>query len=112
MNDAMKAKAKALTENPLMASLTTFTVLGGAIIMLMNVTGIYDAAHVSEAELAIVTTKSTCENLAIRISLVEQAIWQMEQAGTEQSQRMLEKKRELRQLEQKFESINCASVIQ
>lgn len=118
MNDEIKAKAKVFVEHPVMASLTTFTVLGGALTMFMNVSGIYDAAHTSEAELALVKaevaslgTKSTCENLAIRISLVEQAIWQMEQANS-QSQRLVEKRRELRDLEDKYRTLQCARLLQ
>jgi hypothetical protein len=118
MNRETVEKAKVFVEHPIMAAITTFTIMGGALTMFLNVSGIYDAAHTSEAELAIVdqrvselSVKSTCENLTIRITLVEQAIWQMHQQSGANSQRLVEKQRELKELEAKYRSLDCARIL-
>ena len=50
-----------------------------------------------------------CGNIDIQISIVDQQIWQMEQAGNS-SQRLVEKRRQLKNLEDRRAELNCGSV--
>lgn len=105
-------------EHPVAGTLTTIAVVAAALTGVGTITGWYDAGHTSEAELSVVVEKTLenehlakCSRLDIRISLTEQAIWQMEQAG-DNSQRLIEKRRELRRMLDQFRKLNCSSILE
>ena len=50
--------------------------------------------------------ESRCQTIELKITLIEQQIWEMEQDGT--SPRLVEKKRELRDLEDKQSALKCS----
>ena len=115
-------------ERPIMTVLTTITIVGAALSTLITASDHYDASHTSQLELEEVVqlaraarqqiehkvdagiVKSTCESLAIRISIVEQQIWQMEQTSTN-GERRVEKARELSDLVAKYNSLSCATLL-
>ena len=116
-----------LKENPIMVALSTVILAGGALSAGLSMTGTWDAWHTSTVELTTALQAHTtsphavseqqrlidrkeakCENLAIRISIVGQQIWSMENAG-ENSARLVEKRRELAKLLEKEKVLHCAS---
>lgn len=52
--------------------------------------------------------QSRCEYIDLQISIIDQQIWQMEQDG-QASQRLVEKRRELQQLEEESRRLNCSA---
>jgi len=107
--------------NPVFTSLTIIAIIAAAITGLGTITGAYDASHTSEAELVVshpvqqsqvdaVKVLSVCSTLDIRIAMVEEQIYQMEVSGTN-SPRLVEKKRDLRKMEQQYRTLNCASLL-
>lgn len=102
-----------------MLTMSTMILTSGAVAAFASMSGFWDMAHTSEEELtaaiqeqtvAIVNksqTEARCETLDLQITIVEGHIWQMEQAGNS-SQRLVEKRRELRKLEDKRRAMGCA----
>jgi hypothetical protein len=108
---------KSWKDNHMFVSLAMITLVAGSITAIGTISGAYDAGHTSEAELKVVqnaveeyAVAANCNALSIQISLAEQAIWQMEQAG-DNSQRLLEKRRELRDMLAKYRKLECATKI-
>ena len=106
-----------LKGSPIMTSMALVAIIASALTGIGTITGVYDAAHTTQVELDVVnatvteySVQSTCQSLRIQISLVEQAIWQMEQAGDD-SQRLVDKESELRDLLSRYRTLNCASVL-
>lgn len=105
-------------EHPVIASLATIAVVASGLTGTAQITGWYDAQHTSQAELQVVDDKvdrntalAKCSRLDIKISLVENAIWQMEQSS-QNSQRLVEKRRELKKLEEQYRELKCAIILQ
>jgi len=115
-----------IKENPLASTLIGLGALAAAALAIMSFTDEIDGLVVTEAELTVIlgehTSKphpgvpqqineareqSTCESLGIRIAIIEDQIWQMEQTAPD-SQRLVDKRRELRNLENKSRALNCA----
>jgi hypothetical protein len=128
-DDRRVSIAQRAKNSPIMVSLTLMTVVIGSFTAIGNFTGTWDRGHTTEVELtqalstfdqehphpvnqqqlAEIRTESQCQAIDIRISLAEQAIWQMEQAG-QNSQRLVEKRRELAQLEAKRMALRCGAL--
>lgn len=113
----MKDIPDKLKGSPIMTSMGLVALVATALTGIGTITGVYDSAHTSQTELDVVistvaeySVQSTCQSLRIQISLVEQAIWQMDQAG-DNSQRLVDKRRELRDLLAQYNDLNCASVL-
>lgn len=108
---------KTWKENPVVVSLLMITVVAGGLTGLGTITGSYDRAHTSAAELQVVQNKidetelsSKCRALSIQISLADSSIWQMEQSENP-GRRLIEVKRELRKLQAQYDDAHCASVL-
>lgn len=108
---------KSWKDNHMFVSLSMIILVGGGLTAIGTMSGMYDAAHTSDAELRLVQNRvdatelsSKCRALNIQISLADNAIWQMEQAEN-QGQRLVEKRRELRRLQSQFDDAHCASVL-
>ena len=106
-----------IKESPVITSLTIVAIVAASLTGLGTITGWYDASHTTQVELTEVEEKvdsysvqSKCQALRIQVTLVEQAIWQMEQT-TNNSQRLVDKKRELRDLLARYSKLNCATVL-
>jgi hypothetical protein len=104
-------------DNHMFVSLSMMILVGAGLTTIGTVSGMYDAAHTSAAELKIVQNKvdatelsSKCRALSIQISLADSAIWQMEQSANP-GRRLTEKKRELRKLQSQYDDAHCASVL-
>ena len=100
----------------MIASLSMIALVSAGLVGLGTITGAYDASHTSEAELSVVQSQvytikvqSQCSTLEIKISIVENQIFQMEVSGQNTS-RLVEKKRELQKMEQKYAKLECASL--
>jgi len=113
-------------------ALTLFMTVGAAasvVITLLNVSGKLDSMVVSEAELAAVMTKHSsephigsqtqidalkkatkCQSIDIQISIIEQQIWQMEQAEDD-SLRLVEKKTDLENLKSARATLRCGALV-
>ena len=107
---------------------STFVVFVAALSGVGSVTGWYDAGHTSQEELNAAKTelielindnalsiqnnddRAFCANLALRISILEQQIWQLNQTEPNGA-RIVEKKRDLDNLEQQFRTKNCANIL-
>lgn len=113
---------KEFREHPAMITLSTIVLFGSALTGYGIISGAYNAAHTSEEELAVYIGQveelqssveeysdvSKCQYLSLRINAVEDQIYQMEQSG-QNSQRLVEKRRELRDLIAQYQSLRCAS---
>jgi hypothetical protein len=110
------ATTKEMMGHP-MATLTILALIAGGITAIGTISGAYDAGHTSQTELDVVVSamneislESKCRALNIQISLVESAIWQMDQVEGS-SQRLVEKRRELRRLQAQYNEAHCATVL-
>jgi len=119
---------KQALEHPMIASFTMIAIIAGGLTGVGTITGWYGLAHTTQDELQALDMKhvtlinanrlaldqgilqSRCQSLRIEISLAESTIWQMEQAGDD-SQRLVERRRELRDLLSKYNSLSCATIL-
>ena len=113
MNGSLR-KAKG---SPIMTSLILVGIVAAGITGVGTITGFYDAAHTSQIELDVVDDKvdayfiqSKCQALRIQVTLVEQTIWELNQVQND-GQRLVDKKRDLRDLLSQYNTLNCASVL-
>jgi len=108
-------------KNPVFSSISVIILLAAGLTGLGTITGAYNASHTSQEELDkshpvqqaqvdAVIVLSVCSTLDIRIAMIEEQIYQMELSGTN-SPRLVEKKRELRKMEQQYRNMNCASLL-
>lgn len=122
-----------IKENPLASTVIGLGALAAAALAIMSFSDEIDGLVVTEAELTVILgqhanqphpsalaqinaalaevedarQQSTCESIGIRIAIIEDQIWQMEQSGRE-TQRLVDKRRELRNLQNKATALNCA----
>lgn len=117
-----------IKDNPVMATVSAGIVLATGLTAIVNVGGYWDSRHTTEAELVAMIEKHTadphpsaqaqidsnkrlsiCSTVSIQITIVEQQIWEMKQHGVS-SERLVEKERELSQLEDKYKLYKCAEM--
>lgn len=118
--------AQRIKGNPVVLMMTILALVGSALTAVINVSGYWDANHTTDAEMMRMITKhadgahvttekqldrsrreNLCATIDLKISIVEGQIWQMEQVGNN-TQRLVEKKRELHKLETKHNTLHCS----
>ena len=108
---------RAWRNNHVFISLSLVGVLSAGVAAIGSLSGAYDSGHTSQEELEVViaqvtqySLQSKCRSLDIQISLAENAIWQMVQAS-DSSRRLVEKKRDLKNLQDQYEVARCSTVL-
>ncbi len=110
--------------NPLMTIVTTVILVGAGFAALGQIgtyTKSYDDSHTTEAELAAshpvqisdiqkIADLSICATLDLKISIIEEQIFHMEE-GDQVTSRLVEKKRLLRKMEARYKFLSCASLL-
>jgi hypothetical protein len=108
-------------ENPIVAALTMIALVGTGLTAIGGISGAWDSSHTTEAELVAshpvamselteIADRSICATLDLKISIVEEQIFQMEHSNQSTS-RLVEKKRLLIKLEKQFDNLKCASLL-
>jgi len=114
-----------IRDNLMVSFLTLIIVIGGAYTVVTDFVIDYDAMHVTQEELMLAiaehtdyphsvtnnlvernSRRSQCSNIDVRIALLEDQIWRMGRE-TPGAQRIIEKQRDLRRLNDKREALNC-----
>jgi len=122
----MASLGENLKNHPVASLVVAVGAIAGALLAILTFTGELDAMVVSEPELQIFfdeheqhphaaaqqqidawKDQSSCESIDIRIAILEDQIYRMEQDNPD-SQRLVDKRRELRNLESKRRNLNCA----
>lgn len=123
-----------VNNSPLVVTLLTIGIVSAGLTSVANITGYWQANHTTQLELEAtklnlessiqkvsasiseaksereeIRNQSSCQNLDILISIVESQIWQMRSVG-DNSQRLVEKERELKRLEEKRRSLSCINL--
>lgn len=124
-----KPLTQRVKENPVIPILSTVALIAGAWAGIDRMSGDWDRSHTSydemiaaieshssqphasaQQQLDKISRESRCSTIDLQISIIEQQIWQMEQAQ-QASQRLIEKRRELRRLEGRREQLRCAALL-